>query len=166
MSKCMIFGATSEYKSTLRRPIGGAFSAIVGYNIDMNLPVELERFNAEPALADWVVSTIQKLLDQAQKDAAEITRRDTELLAAQTKIQALVLELAHLRRIRFGASSEALSAEQRDLFQESMASDIAAAQAELAKREAEAVAATNDTCYVPPCFGFPVSEHPEIHQGV
>ena len=108
----------------------------------MDLHVELERFNADPALADWVVGTVQNLLGQAQKDAAEslrqIARRDTELLAAQSKIQALVLELAHLRRMRFGASSEALSVEQRDLFQESMAADIAAAQAELARREAEA----------------------------
>ncbi len=59
-----------------------------------------------------------------------------------TKIQALTLELAHLRRMRFGASSEALSAEQRDLFQETLASDLAAAQAELAKKQAEAAATT------------------------
>lgn len=112
------------------------------YNDGMDLQAELDRFNADPALAEWVVGTLQKLRDQAQNDAAEslrqIVRRDTELVAAQAKIQALVLELAHLRRMRFGASSEALSAEQRDLFQESMVADIAAAQAELAKREAEA----------------------------
>jgi transposase len=106
----------------------------------MELHAELARRTADPALADWVVQTMQQLLDNAQRQAAEqIARRDTELHAAQTKIQALTLELAHLRRMRFGARSEALSAETRDLFQETLSSDIAAAEAELAK-QADAVA--------------------------
>jgi transposase len=114
---------------------------IVWYNPGMDLHAELERFNPDPALANWVANTVQKLLDRIQKDAAEstrlteqITRRDTEVHAAQIKIQALVLELAHLRRMRFGAKSEALSVEQRDLFQETLAADLAAAEAELAKQ--------------------------------
>src|SRR5664279_311954 len=109
----------------------------------MDLYAELARFNPDPELADWVAGTVQNLLDQAQEEAAEsvrlseqITRRDTELHAAKTKIQALTLELAHLRRMRCGASSETLSAEQRDLFQETQASDVAAAEAELAKQQA------------------------------
>ena len=109
----------------------------------MDLHAELARLNAAPELAEWVAGTVQKFIDQAQKEAAEsirlseqIARRDTELHAAQTKIQALTLELAHLRRMRFGASSESLSAEQRDLFQETLASDVAAAEAELAKQQA------------------------------
>ena len=104
----------------------------------MDLDAELTRLNAAAELPEWVVGVVQKLIDQAQEDAAEslrqITRRDTELHTAQTKIQALILELAHLRRMRFGASNESLSVEQRDLFQETLASDLAAAQAELAKQ--------------------------------
>lgn len=69
--------------------------------------------------------------------AAQITHRDTELHAAPTKIQALTPELAHLRRIRFGARSETMSAEQRDVFQETLSSDLAAAQAEMDKRLAD-----------------------------
>ena len=38
--------------------------------------------------------------------------------------------------MRFGVRNEALTAEQRDLFQETLASDLAAAEAELAKRAA------------------------------
>ena len=109
----------------------------------MDLAAELVRFNPDPALANWIAGTVQTLLDQAQKDAAEatrlaeqITRRDSELRFAQTKIQALTLELAHLRRMRFGVRSEALTAEQRDLFQETWASDLAAAEAELTKQAA------------------------------
>lgn len=109
----------------------------------MDLHAELARFNPDPALSNWITGTVQKLIDQAQEEAAEsvrlsaqITRRDTELHAAQTKIQALTLELAHLRRMRFGARSESLRVEQHDLFQETQASDVAAARAELAKQQA------------------------------
>ena len=109
----------------------------------MNLAAELARFNPDPALANWITGAVQTLVDQAQKDAAEatrlaeqITRRDSELHFAQTKIQALTLELAHLRRMRFGVRNEALTVEQRDLFQETWASDLAAAEAELAKQAA------------------------------
>jgi transposase len=113
----------------------------------MDLHAELARLNATPELPDWVLGTVQNLIDQAQEQAAEalrlseqITRRDTELHAAQIKIQALTLELAHLRRLRFGARSEAFSPEERDLFQETLASDLAAAQAELDSKQAEAAA--------------------------
>ena len=80
----------------------------------MDLAAELARFNPDPALANWITGAVQQHIDQAQKDAAhasaeatrlaeQITRRDTELRTAQTKIQALTLELAHLHRMRFGA---------------------------------------------------------------
>ena len=104
----------------------------------MDFNTERARFTSDPALANWVTGALQGRLDQQeQSDAArvaeaarwaeKITLRDTELHAAKTKIQALTLELAHLRRMRFGARSEALSADQRDLFQETLASDLAAA---------------------------------------
>jgi transposase len=112
---------------------------------------ELARLNATPELPDWVLGAIQKFIDQAQEQAAEsvrlseqVTRRDTELHAAKIKIQALTLELAHLRRMRFGARSEGFSPEERDLFQDTLASDLAAAQAELAKKQAEEAAATTE----------------------
>lgn len=111
----------------------------------MDLHAELARLNAAPGLPEWAVGTVQKLLDQAQEEATEsarlseqITRRDTELHAAKIKIQALTLELAHIRRMRFGASSEALSADECDLFQDTLASDLAAAEAELARQQASA----------------------------
>jgi transposase len=113
----------------------------------MDFNAELARFKPDLALANWVTGAVQTLLDQTQKDtnealrlAAQITHCDAELHAAKAKIQALTLELAHLRRMRFGARSEALSAEQRDLFQETLASDLAAAEAEMDKRLADAPA--------------------------
>ena len=108
----------------------------------MDLHAELARFNADPALANWITGAVQKLIDLAQEDAAEARRqvalRDTALHTAHTKIEALTFELAHLRRMRFAATNESLSVEQRDLFQETLASDLAAAEAELAKKQAEA----------------------------
>ena len=75
----------------------------------MDLAAELARFNPDPALENWIAGAVQTLADQAQKDTAEatqlaeqITRRDSELRTAHTTIQALTLELAHLRRMRFG----------------------------------------------------------------
>jgi transposase len=100
--------------------------------------------------------TVQALLDQLQQQTAEtlqlnaalaardatLAKRDASLLHAEAKIQALTFELAQLRRIRFGAKSEALNAEQRDLFQETLEADIAAceAEAEQAVPEAKPVA--------------------------
>ena len=122
----------------------------------MDQHTESAHFTPDFALANGMPDAVLNLLNQAQKVASEaraetlrlterLTLRDTELQvrnselhAAQIKIQALVLELAHLRRMRFGATSEALSAEQRDLFQETLAADLAAAEAELARRAAEA----------------------------
>lgn len=103
----------------------------------MDLHAELTRMNAPPELAEWVAGAVQKLLDQVQVETAKAVQLNAQIACRDLKIQALVLELAHLRRMRFGASSEAFGAEQRDLFQETMASDMAAAEAELAKREAE-----------------------------
>ena len=40
----------------------------------MDLAAELVRFNPDPALANRIAGTVQTLLDQAQKDAAEATR--------------------------------------------------------------------------------------------
>ncbi len=104
---------------------------------------------AANVLYDGAENPVQELLDLIQQQAAEAARlnaalaaRDATLQHAEAKIQALTLELAHLRRIRFGAKSEALSAEQRDLFQETLDADIAACEAE-AEQAAPAASAPN-----------------------
>ena len=51
--------------------------------------------------------------------------------AANLKIQALTLELAHHRRIRFGNKSEPSRPEQRELFQETWDTDLGAIEAEV-----------------------------------
>lgn len=56
---------------------------------------------------------------------------NAELHTAYIKVQALTLELAHHRRMRFGAKAEALSVEQRDLTQETWESDLAELEARI-----------------------------------
>jgi transposase len=100
----------------------------------MNSSPELAQKNApgkaDCGLPDSPENTVQNLLDRLQQQAAETLRLNATLKHAEAKIQALTFELAQLRRIRFGAKSEALNAEQRDLFQETLAADIAACEAE------------------------------------
>jgi len=93
----------------------------------MDLVAELARFNPDPAL----MASLSATLLQAQKDAAEISRQRTEIHTKDIKIQALTLELAHHKRIRFANKSEAFSPEQRHLFEESWNTDTSAMEAEV-----------------------------------
>ncbi|MBY0241656.1 MAG: IS66 family transposase, partial [Burkholderiaceae bacterium] len=83
----------------------------------MNLLAELTRTNADPA----VIAQVRALLEAHQ---AQIAEKDF-------KIKALTAELAYLRRVRYGKSSEAFKGEQRDLFEEAVDTDLSAIDAEL-----------------------------------
>ncbi len=63
---------------------------------------QLDQLNLDATTKQQVVDIVQTLLDQAQQQAQQ------EIRAQELKIQALTLELAHLRRIRFGRKSESL----------------------------------------------------------
>ena len=91
----------------------------------MDFAAELAAFNPSPALLAWVESRVGGLLKHTEAQTQEIQWRDT-------KIEKLTLELAHLRRMRFGARSEAQVAGMADLFDETLAADIAACEAKLA----------------------------------
>ena len=67
----------------------------------------------------------------ADKDQI-IVARDRELLYRKTKIDQLTQELALHRRWKFGRSSEQLSGDQASLLEETLDTDIAAMEAELA----------------------------------
>lgn len=83
---------------------------------------QLDQLNLDAATKQQVVDIVQTLLDQAQQ----------EIRAQEIKIQALTLELAHLRRIRFGKKNESLHTfEHPSLFDESVLADIAAVNAEI-----------------------------------
>lgn len=83
--------------------------------------IELDHLNLTPEAKTEVSNLIQSLLTQVQN----------ELKLLKGKNQALTLELAHLRRIRYGAKSEALSQVQLSLFEEDWQTDVAAIEAEI-----------------------------------
>ncbi|MHB8847029.1 MAG: IS66 family transposase [Burkholderiales bacterium] len=87
----------------------------------MNLLTEIDRLNAESAVREWLIDQVDFFNKQFN--------------AANLKIQALTLELAHHRRIQFGVKSEALSVEQRDLFEESWQEDASALEAAVEQME-------------------------------
>jgi len=85
---------------------------------------QLDQLNLDPAAKTQLAATIQSLLERAKKDAAALHAKDL-------KIQSLTLELAHLRRIRYGVKSEALPPLQQQLFEDTWNEDLAAVEAEV-----------------------------------
>lgn len=86
----------------------------------------------------------ERVAHRAALDArdAEIAARDRTIAYKTAKIDALILELARLRRVQFAARSERMDPDQRALFEEAIAADLATVQAELdALREAPRPAA-------------------------
>lgn len=66
-----------------------------------------------------------------QSREAEIIQLTEIVRSQEIKIQALIQEVAYLRRMRYGAKSESMSAEQRQLFEDDIVQDMAAVEAEL-----------------------------------
>src|SRR5690606_1506724 len=94
----------------------------------MNLLTQLDQLNLDADTKLQVVDLVQALLLNQSQQAQQTIHFQ------ETKIQALTLELAHLRRIRFGKKNEALSAlspSKLSLFEESMLPDIAAIEVEI-----------------------------------
>ena len=101
----------------------------------MKILGQLDELNLDAAAKTQVAALVQSLLDQVKKDAETLQAKDL-------KIQALILELAHLLRLRYGVKNEALSSLQSDLFQETCNEDIAALMAEVEQVESEQASST------------------------
>ena len=110
----------------------------------MKILDQLDDLNLDAAAKTQVAALVQALLDQVKKDAehfstktrtsgkgCRVQAKAADIQSKDLKIQALILELAHLRRLRYGVKNEALSGLQRDLFEESCNEDIAALEAEV-----------------------------------
>jgi transposase len=63
------------------------------------------------------------------QQASEIERKDAELQFKTAKLEKINFELARLKAWKFGAKTEAMSAEQRRLFEETITEDEASLQA-------------------------------------
>ena len=87
--------------------------------------------SAPPGPALPTPEAVEKLVAELADARQTIAHKDAALNAANLKIQALTLELAHHKRMRFGQRSEALAAAgQRELFEETVAADLYAVEAE------------------------------------
>ncbi len=112
--------AASTFEGLKKQPrafIHKQISGIYGKINPMEALAQLDQLNLD---ADTKMR-VQMLLEQSQR----------EIHSQQLKIQALTMELAYLRRIRFGKKSESLSSKQTDLFEETLQSDLAAVNAEI-----------------------------------
>src|SRR5450631_4596399 len=104
----------------------------------MKILDQLDDLNLDSAAKTQVSALVQALLDQVKMDAQTIQAKNIDIQAKDLKIQALILELAHLRRLRYGVKNEALSSLQRDLFEETCNEDIAALEAEVEQVDEQA----------------------------
>lgn len=75
----------------------------------------------------------QRMLVHVQQQAREIARRDGEIVWRDAKIEKITFELARLKRWKFGARTEAMDAQQRQLFLDTLVEDEADLQAQLAE---------------------------------
>ena len=65
-----------------------------------------------------------------------LERKDRDIAWRDAKIEKITFELARLKRWKFGAKSEAMTAEQRQMFQDTLLEDEADLEAQLAALQA------------------------------
>ena len=107
---------------------------------------ELPPIDEEQLPAD-VVALLQRMRQQIASKDRELERSSHEIAWRDARLDKLNLELARLKRWKFGAKTEAMTAQQRVLFAETLAEDEASLQAQLAALQAklpEAPAAPKD----------------------
>jgi transposase len=108
--------------------------------LDVNAIVDTDLQGLSPeavtALAQRMLGHIREQQQHLQQrdrhiahQASEIERKDAELQFKTAKLEKVNFELARLKGWKFGAKTEAMSAEQRRLFEETMAEDEAGLQA-------------------------------------
>ena len=90
-----------------------------------------ETLSPDQGVQAWVTKQLEIAGQRVAERDAKLLERDNDLRLSKLKIEALMLELAHLRCMRFGASSEAIASVHGDLFDETAGADIAALEAEI-----------------------------------
>ena len=72
------------------------------------------------------ITDAQHLREIVIHQLGQIAKRDQTIVYKEAKISKLTAEIMRLRRVQFAARSEKMDPEQRALFDEAMAADIAA----------------------------------------
>jgi transposase len=129
----------------------------------MDLALKKARLQADSNLPKSMLGELLNIIAHAeilQVQAAEASAQAAQLQTALAKAQEqaqyiqchndkLILELAYLRRMRFGAKTEAWSSNQRDLFEECFSADVASIEAELEKKTNAVAAAALEAAAKP-----------------
>ena len=83
-------------------------------------------------LPPQAAALIEQMRQQIEQQAQLLQRKEKEIAWRDAKLEKVNFELARLKRWKYGARTEAMSAEQRQLFQETLFEDEASLQAQLA----------------------------------
>ncbi len=94
----------------------------------MNLLNALTQIHAPASL----VEEAERIMAQVMSQAQQLSCNEQQLHMQALKIQKLTHELARYKRLQFGSKAETFDAEQRQLFEDDAAQDIAAVETELA----------------------------------
>lgn len=84
-----------------------------------------------PEAAQAATLAVRKILDLVNEQALQISRKDQEIKFKDAKLQKLTFELARHKAWRFGAKTERMNAEQRQIFEDTLAEDQACLQAQI-----------------------------------
>ena len=95
------------------------------------------------ALAAQLLEHIQRQADELQSKGREldlkqklIERKDRDIAWRDAKLEKITFELTRLKRWKFGAKSEVMDAQQRQMFQDTLLEDEADLEAQLAALQA------------------------------
>lgn len=95
--------------------------------------------------ADAATKIALLLLERVGTMATQIDERDQAIKFKDVKLQKVTFELVRLKAWKFGAKTEAMTAEQRRLFEEAVVEDEAALQAQIDTLQGETAPAGADT---------------------
>lgn len=103
--------------------------------------MNLDQQNAElHAALSAALSRSKQLEDELESNRIALDFKTQQLKEQQALNDKLTYENAYLKRMRYGVKSEALSSEQRDLFNEYIDEDIAAVECEIEQLQTQATA--------------------------
>jgi len=92
--------------------------------------------DAITALAAQMLGHIEQQARDLDAQQKLLQRKDRDIAWRDAKIEKITFELARLKRWKFGAKSEAMTAEQRQMFQDTLLEDEADLEAQLAALQA------------------------------
>jgi transposase len=91
---------------------------------------------AVTALAAQMLKHIEQQTRELEVKQKLLERKDRDIAWRDAKIEKITFELTRLKRWKYGAKSEAMTAEQRQMFQDTLLEDEADLEAQLAALQA------------------------------